>query len=183
MIGAEPDRMNRDSQLPELRDGVAIHSAGIIATISQEYNRSEWYGPCLRGDVAKAVADTSGAIGSRDLADAIDSRGIVPEFVEADLEFLFQRRREFRIQKVGGLADSRGTRIGDAHAAGVIYENSDNVLLRAQTSDADSGAPEHKQNDGYKGALGQPDKNRTGAFQYAAMAPHVPEETGGSSRE
>src|SRR5690242_15258506 len=123
MIGPEADRMNRDAQLPELRDGVAVDAAGIIATIGQENDSAERHRTGLRGNVAEAVADAGGAIGSGNVPDTLNASRVVPEFVQAELEFLFELGCELAIKEVGRIADSRGTRIGDAHTAGIVNEN------------------------------------------------------------
>ena len=51
MIRAEPNGMNRNPQLPQLSDRLAIHAARVVAAVRHQNNRPERHRAGLRCDM------------------------------------------------------------------------------------------------------------------------------------
>ena len=177
MVGSKADGVNRNPQLLQLRDGLAIHPAGVIAAIRHQNNGAQGHGAGLGRDVLQAVANARGGVIRLQVLRVVDPDGVASEFVRPDLKFLLQFREQIVIQQVFRALQPLFAVVGDSHAARVIHQNRHDVLLRTQTGDTDGRLPEHEQHQRNKRRLSQPDQGGTGIGQDTAPLPDVPEKS------
>jgi hypothetical protein len=176
MVVAEAHGVDGDALAADGGDGVPADAAGVIGSIAQHHHRAQRQGRRFGHRLFQGVAKAGGGLGARKLAGILNAIGRGAELVEAHLEAAAQRLQQAIVQDLlrGGLA--RAGAIGDRHAARIVHQHGDHVLLRPERGHAQGGMPEQEQNQGRHRRFEQPDGQGPRPAEHATIAPDVPEQ-------
>ena len=112
---------------------------------------------CFRLSPMRVAGAAGGACSS---LGSVDAREASIEAVEARLKFFLEFGKRAVFEGFGGLRFARCALVGDGHAARIVDEDGDDVLLRFQLGDGDCGLPQEHEHDRGENDLEKPDHAR-----------------------
>ena len=160
---AEADRVHRNVAAAQRGDRVEIDAAGIVGAVAQQHDRADRQIGGFPGQLLQAVADVRGRGGRRrfQIFQFGNARQLPVEPVDANLKFLLQLVEHAAFQRLDRLRfPRRAAVVGDGHAARIVHQHGDDVLLRPQLRHQDRRLPQQEQNQRRQRKLQQPDDAR-----------------------
>ncbi len=151
LFESEAYGVNRNAAVSEGGNRVGVDSAGIVRAVAQEHHRAHGQVGGFRSQLLQTVIDARrGCDGSGlQFLGIPETRETSVQAVEARLEFLLQLGERAVLKGLGGLRFARRALIRDAHAARIVDEHGDNILLRLQLGHGNGRLPQkHKHHRG-----------------------------------
>ena len=119
----------------ERRDRIEPDPARVVAPVAQEHDPAERQIGGFVGELLQAVGDVRRRRACLQLFEVGDARELAVQPIEARLKFLLERGEHAALQHLHGLVESRRSVLHRRHAARVVHEHRDDVLLRLELRD------------------------------------------------
>ena len=142
LFPAEADGMHGNVAAAQRGDGVQIDSAGIVRAVAEQYDSSDRQVRGFVSQLLEAIPDARDRRRAVQFIQAVDAAQFVIHAVEPRLEPLPQTIENAALQCLDGLGLPRRAILGDTHASRIIHDHGDDVLLRLQLRDHESGLPQ-----------------------------------------
>ena len=143
-----------------------LRPVGIFGSVRQQKYGADGKIGGFRGKLHKAVPNVSRGFDRGDGLKRILGREGASKAIDAGLESLLQTGKNAATERgESGRFTRLSVAIGNAHAARVVNNHRDNVLLRVQFADDDGRLPEKKEDKCNQRRLHSPDKPRAPSAQ------------------
>ena len=126
--------MNRNAPAAKCGDRFQIDPTGIIVPVAEQHHRADRQVGCFAGQLLQAIPDARGGGRSRrfQIIELSDARQMAVDAVEANLEFLLQFVEHAAFERLDGLRLTRRPILRNGHAARIVHQDRNNVLLRPE---------------------------------------------------
>jgi hypothetical protein len=145
LLGAEADGVHRNPAAAQSGNRIEIDPAGIVRAVAQQHHRADRQISCFAASCFRPSPMRVAGSGRRtfQIVEFRDARDLAVEAVEANLKFLLQLVEHAAFERFDGLRFAcRATVVRDGHAARIVHQHRDDVLLRPQLGHQDGRLPQ-----------------------------------------
>ena len=145
LLAAEADGVNGDVAVAQRRDRLDVDAAGVVGAVAQQHDRADGQIGGFVGQLLEAVADVRGRRGGLQLLEIGDAGQLGCRGDRGASETSFASAGERAVlERLDRLSLPRGSVFRDRHAARVVHQDGDDVLLRLQLGDRDRRLPQQE---------------------------------------
>ncbi len=157
VLASEAHGVNGNVASAEGADGVGADAPGIIVTIAEEHHGADGQVGSFIAQLLEAVANASGGCVGLQILEGVDAGGHCVDAIKAGLKRPVEIGQDSVLQGVDGLSLAGDAVLGYSHAARIVDQHGDDVLLRLQLGDGDRGLPQQDQHERSQEGLQSPD--------------------------
>ena len=161
---AEAHGVNGDAAAAQRCDRVPVDPAGVVGAVAQQHDRADRQAGGFVGQLFDSVADVRDRSGSIEPIEAVHASDVAVEAIETRLKLLLQIGQYPALQRLEGLLQPSRAVLGNSHAARIIDNQGDDVLLRVELRNHERWLPQQKKHDGSHRELQQPNDGRARQF-------------------
>ena len=138
----QSDGMNWDAPIAKRGNGIQVDAARIVVSVGQQHHGANRQIRSLGRKLLETFADVSGWRGRLQLFQAGDASDVAIDAIQSRLKLLLQLREYAALQDIHASVRAAWRRRCDGHAARVVHEQRDDVLLRLQLRDSNRRLPQ-----------------------------------------
>ena len=170
VLASEAHGVNGNVAGAQRADGIGADAAGVIVAVAQQHHGADGQVGSLLAQLFEAVADAGRGRAGLQVLQAVDAGGHVVDAIETRLKGAVEAGEDAVLQRLDGLRLAGGAVLGDAHAARVVHQHGDDVLLRLQFGDGDRGLPQQHQQRSRPAASAGPRSPRLASLRITGAA-------------
>ena len=144
-LASEAHGVNGNMAGAQRVDGIGADAAGVVVAVAEQDHGADGQVGSLLAQLLEAVADAGrGRVGLQ-ILQVVDAGGHVVDAVETRLKRAVEAGQDAVLKRLDGLRLARETVLGYGHAARIVHQHGDDVLLRLQLGDGDGRLPQQHQ--------------------------------------